>query len=171
MVTVTLAAVAALAGFGIGIGGRTQAPPVEARSSDTTSGVFEVHVAGWVVNPGVVTLEEPAIVATAINRAGGLRPGANSSAVNLAAPVYAGEQIVVPGPEAQSNSATDGGLVSLNNATQSDLETLPGVGPVLAARILQHRETQGRFETVEGLLEVPGIGEAKLASLRDFVRP
>lgn len=133
----------------------------------------EVHVAGWVVSPGVVTVDEGAIVAEAVEAAGGLRPGANSASLNLAAPVGAGDQIVVPGPEGVSESGgeTSDGLISLNRATASELETLPGVGPVLAERIIEYREDHGRLETVEDLLDVPGIGESKLASLRDLVRP
>lgn len=133
----------------------------------------EVHVAGWVVSPGVVTVDDGAIVAEAVAAAGGLRSGANSGSLNLAAPVRAGDQIVVPGPEsgsANGGNASDG-LVSLNGATASELETLPGVGPVLAERIVAYREDHGRFETVEDLLDVPGIGESKLASIRDLVRP
>jgi competence protein ComEA len=133
----------------------------------------EVHVAGWVVSPGVVTVDEGAIVAEAVEAAGGLRPGANSGSLNLAAPVGAGDQIVVPGPDGvlEGDGGTSDGLVSLSRATASELETLPGVGPVLAKRIVAYREEHGPLESVEDLLDVPGIGESKLASIRDLVRP
>lgn len=174
----TLVAVAAGAGFGI-----MRRPPVATLASPTVtaglapseSTVVEVHVAGWVNEPGVVTVAEGSIVADAIERAGGLRPGADAEAINLAAEVGPGQQIVVPGPgndgDESAGAGTTAGPLSLNQAAVSELETLPGVGPVLAQRIVDFRETHGRFETVEDLLEVPGIGEAKLASLRDLVRP
>jgi competence protein ComEA len=132
---------------------------------------IEVHVAGWVAAPGVVTLPEGAIVADAVSAAGGLRPGARPDLVNLAAAVSAGDQIVVPGPEAASSApGLADGLVAINQATASELQTLPGVGPVLAERIVSHRDQVGGFEQVEDLLQVPGIGESKLAAIRDLVR-
>jgi competence protein ComEA len=138
---------------------------------------IQVHVAGWVVSPGVVSLPEGALVADAIRAAGGLRPGARSDALNLAAAVADGNQIVVPGPDqapAGNGAETPGGgggggLISLNRATAAELEGLPGVGPVLAGRIVAHRDQNGPFSAVEDLLEVPGIGEAKLAAIRDLV--
>jgi competence protein ComEA len=114
-------------------------------------------------------------VADAVAAAGGLLPGAATTGVNLAAPLSDGEQVVIPGPEGGepgSGVATgrgDDGKVHLNRATAGDLETLPGVGPVLAERIIEYREQHGPFTTVEDLLDVPGIGEAKLAALRDRV--
>lgn len=154
-------------------------------ATDTTSGTtrqgaatgrIEVHVAGAVVSPGVVVVDEGAIVADAIAAAGGMVPGAIADGINLAAPVAGGQQIVVPGasdaPAGSGPPPVAGtGLISLSTATPADLETLPGVGPVLAARIVDFREDNGPFGTVEDLLEVPGIGEAKLASIRDLVVP
>jgi competence protein ComEA len=131
-----------------------------------------VHVSGSVVRPGVVYVPLDSIVADAIDAAGGLLPEARVDQVNLAAPVSSGEQIVVPGPEDEvAEAAVSNGMVSLNQATVSDLETLPGVGPVLAERIVAFRESNGPFQAVEDLLEVPGIGEAKLAAMRDSVKP
>ena len=136
----------------------------------------DVHVAGWVVSPGVVSIPEGSIVADAVAAAGGMRTGAAAETLNLAAPVADGDQIVVPGPGDETSGVpgspgAGGGLLSLNTATADELQELPGVGPVLAARIVSHRDAVGRFETVEDLLEVSGIGEAKLAALRDLVRP
>jgi competence protein ComEA len=147
------------------------APETEAVAPDT---YITVHVAGFVLSPGLVELAQDARVADAVAAAGGLRPGADTSAVNLAAPLRDGDQILIPGPSDQagqpSSSATDGdGRVRINQATAAELETLPGVGPVLAQRILDFREEHGLFQTVEDLLDVPGIGEAKLASLRDHL--
>ena len=170
-------------GAGAGLGLMRRSPSVVSSNNTTVvtsvSPVSEpltidVHVAGWVNSPGVVTVEEGSIVADAIAAAGGMRPGANVDSVNLAAALTTGQQVLVPGPGSSTGAAgsTDiGGLVSLNRATESELETLPGVGPVLAGRIVSHRESHGPFEEVEDLLQVPGIGEAKLAALRDLVQP
>lgn len=178
---VVLAVVAASAGAGLGV--LRRGPPIASSSSSSVesphpiqerSGI-DVHVAGWVNHPGVVTVAEGSIVADAIAAAGGMRPGANAEAINLAAPVSAGQQVVVSGPgdadAPGSVTNTSDGVISLSQASASELETLPGVGPVLAERIVAHREAHGPFESVEGLLEVSGIGESKLASLRDLVRP
>lgn len=149
-------------------------PPTSGATSPSEVEMMEVHVAGWVVDPGVVLVQTGAIVADAVDAAGGMRPGAVIGSINLAAEVLPGEQVVVPGPEEDGGSpgeARGGGLISLNRAAAPELEELPGVGPVLAGRIVAHRTEHGRFETVDDLLEVPGIGEAKLASIRDLVRP
>lgn len=146
-------------------------PPVESQPDVET---VRVHVSGMVVAPGVVDVEPDAIVADAIDAAGGLLPEARVDQINLAAPVTAGAQIVVPGPDGQregSESSQEDGVLSINAATASDLESLPGVGPVLAERIVAFREENGGFEVIEDLLQVPGIGEAKLAAMRDLVRP
>lgn len=145
--------------------------PVE---SSTDVETVRVHVSGMVVAPGVVDVAPDAIVADAIDAAGGLLPEARVGQINLAAPVTEGAQIVVPGPGGQregSGSSQEDGVLSINAATASDLESLPGVGPVLAERIVAFREENGGFEVIEDLLEVPGIGEAKLAAMRDRVRP
>lgn len=173
---VVLAALAVGAGVAAGWRGRPSPAPLEASTEDTMSGsaAIEVHVAGWVMSPGVVSVDEGSIVAEAVEAAGGLRPGALTESLNLAAEVSAGEQIVVPGPTmpgAGTATGAPGGPLTLNGATAEELEELPGVGPVLAERIVSYRESNGRFETVDDLLEVPGIGEAKLASIRDLVRP
>jgi len=133
-----------------------------------------VHVSGAVVAPGLVVLEEGDRVADAIAGAGGVLPYADLSAINLAGTLTDGQQIIVPGGGASSGSggpvptAPDDGLVHLNTATTAELERLPGIGEVLALRIVARRESNGPFETVEDLLDVPGIGERKLTALRDL---
>lgn len=166
-----------------GLMGRVDTPaPVAAEPSESQATpqsladpqTVRVHVSGMVVAPGVVDVQPDAIVADAIDAAGGLLPEARVDKLNLAAPVTAGAQIVVPGAEGSPDgprASQDGGVVSINTATAGDLESLPGVGPVLAERIVSFREEIGGFEMVEDLLEVPGIGEAKLAAMRDLVRP
>lgn len=147
----------------------TQAAP---QVTPARAALLEVHVAGWVVSPGVVAVAEGSIVADAVDAAGGFRSGAGIDQINLAAPVRSGDQIVVPGPG--EGPSVDGGfadgLIVLNRAAATDLQALPGVGPVLAERIVAYREANGPFSVVEDLLMVPGIGEAKLASIRDLVR-
>lgn len=141
---------------------------VERTSADTVA----VHVSGMVVAPGVVDVPHDAIVADAIEAAGGLLSEALVDQINLAAPIVPGEQIVVPGPTgATAGTGGEDGALSINQATPTDLESLPGVGPVLAERIVSYRESNGRFDAVDDLLEVPGIGEAKLEAIRDLVRP
>lgn len=168
-----IALAAALAGAALGMIQRPSAPAtvVAAATSAPVMSAIEVHVAGWVADPGVVELPEGAIVADAVVAAGGMRAGARADLINLAAPVRTGDQIVVPGPDAEGPPAgTVGGLISINQATAAELETLPGVGPVLAERIVAHRDQVGGFDRVEDLLQVPGIGESKLAAIRDLVR-
>jgi competence protein ComEA len=136
---------------------------------------FPVYVSGWVATPGVVDVTEGAIVADAVSLAGGALEGALLETVNLARPLAEGDHVQIPGPGDSMaigrGQATDGdGLIRINQADSTALEDLPGVGPVLAERIVAHREANGPFEAVEDLLEVPGIGEAKLASMRDLIR-
>jgi competence protein ComEA len=135
-----------------------------------------VHVSGAVVSPGIVELESGARVADAVAAAGGATRSANLSAINLASAVGDGDQIVVPGigdavavdPSGETAGGTPG-RVMLNSATVAQLMGLPGIGPVLAERIVRHREQNGPFAEVEDLLDVTGIGEAKLLELRELV--
>lgn len=170
-----LGCLALLAGALAGMAERAPLPQSrdDPPSSIGPAATIDVHVAGWVVAPGVVSILEGSIVADAIEAAGGFRPGARAGAINLAAEISAGAQIDVPGPEGSKQGLSEASdeVLSLNGASASDLEDLPGVGPVLAERIVAYREEHGRFETVEDLLGVSGIGEAKLAALRDLVRP
>lgn len=168
----SLAVAALLAGAGLGAFNRVpeRVEPDQSTVTTVTGSLIDVHVAGWVRSPGVVRLPEDSIVADAVEAAGGLRPGAASHSLNLAAPLSGGDQVYVGGPDEVGERPADSGIVSVNRATASDLETLPGVGPVLAERIVAYREANGPFEEVEDLLDVPGIGESKLASMRDAIR-
>ncbi len=144
-----------------------------------------VHVAGRVRTPGVVTLPAGSRVADALDAVGGALKGADLAAVNLARPLTDGEQVLVPklghraaagpapepAPRAGTGSAGPAaGPVDLNAATPAQLEELPGVGPVLAERIVEWRTQHGRFSSVEELAEVAGIGETTLAELAPLVR-
>ena len=141
-------------------------PPIEFVGSVTRRTVT-VHVSGAVIRPGLVTLDSDARVADAIAAAGGATPDAQLGAVNLAATVGDGARLVVPAV-AGAPGVTDG-LIRVNSASVSDLERLPGVGPVLAQHIVTYRDDIGFFEVIEDLLAVPGIGEVKLAGMRDSV--
>ena len=131
-----------------------------------------VHVAGEVHHPGVVLLEPGSRVVDAIEAAGGATRSAVLAGINLAAPLIDGSQIIVPSTkDPRSTPASSGdGLVQVNTASTAELETLPGVGPVMAGRIVSHREQNGPFAVFEDLLDVPGIGEATLARLRPLIR-
>ena len=137
-----------------------------------------MSVVGSVARPGLVTLPSGARVADAVEAAGGLVPPADPSSVNLAAVVTDGQQIVVGAPGGAATgadggtsapgAAAPGGKLNLNTATAAELDALPGVGPVLAQRIVDHRD-QGPFTSVDQLDDVPGIGPARAAELAELV--
>lgn len=146
----------------------------------TTTGPTEVvaHAAGAVVVPGVYRLPEGARVEDLLAAAGGPLEGADLDRVNLAAPLVDGAQVHVPLvgealPAVPAGTGPGGqpeGPLDLNTATAEQLDTLPGVGPATATAILEERERRGGFGAVDELLDVRGIGEAKLDDLRDLVR-
>lgn len=163
---------------------------VSAPASSVPLGEVTVHVRGRIARPGVVTLPAGSRVVDAIEAAGGVKAGASIGALNLARLLVDGEQVAVgvrgekgdpsgiPAgvTDAGSSGGPEGGpsgggaLLDLNAATASELEELPGIGPVLAERIVQWREDNGRFTDVEVLGEVSGIGDALMAQLRPLVR-
>ncbi len=154
-------------------------PLVEPSSVTTTTAPaapLVVHVAGAVASPGVRRLPPGSRVIDAVEAAGGLRADADTDRVNLAAELVDGTQVYVPAvgepvpPGASGSSGEASGPIDLNTADATALETLPGVGPATAAAIIDHRERNGPFTSVDGLLDVRGIGEAKLAQIRDLVR-
>ena len=135
-----------------------------------------VHVAGAVRRPGVYSLRAGARVQDAVRRAGGASRGANLDAVNLAARVADGQQVVVPSAAAAPVAGGAPGEapsipVSLGGATAEQLETLDGVGPATAAKILAYRTEHGGFRSVDDLANVPGIGPKKLAAIKPHVQP
>ena len=141
-----------------------------------TSSTVVVSVVGLVARPGPVTLPSGSRVADALARAGGLLPEPDASSVNLAAVVADGEQIAVGvpaaaagGPSHSGPSGATSGPLDLNTATVADLDGLPGIGPVLAQRIVDHRDREGRFVSVDQLQDVPGIGPAIYGGLADLV--
>ena len=191
---IAVGALAALAAVGLGLWLlRPPADPPEAAlpfasttlpaPADTASTVPElvvVHVAGAVASPGLHELPAGSRVADAIAAAGGLTSHADATRINLAAPVTDGQRIYVVAVGEQEPAVAVGtgvpgaggsptGPVNLNTADADALDALPGVGPATAAAIIEHRGKVGPFTSVDQLLDVPGIGEAKLEALRDLV--
>lgn len=161
-----------------------------ALSAEPTAGAqpspVVVDVSGKVRRPGVLTLPAGSRVADALRAAGGVRPGTDVTGLNRARVLMDGEQVVVgvPAPNAAGAGAGTGGgsgtgapagvragPLSLNSATVEQLDTLPGVGPVLAQHIVDHRLEHGGFRSVAELREVNGIGERRFADLAPLVRP
>lgn len=178
-IVLVLVALAVTVGIGIW---RGQSAPVEhievspavTDPPDTVAAESYVHVSGAVRKPGLYVVSAGARVIDAVSAAGGLADDAEESAINLARPVTDGEQLIVPAEgEAPAPSAPGGGsapgTVSINTADAAALEELPGIGPALAGRIIDWRDTEGPFGTVDDLLAVSGIGPKVLESLRDLV--
>lgn len=141
-----------------------------------------VHVDGAVVRPGVHELVDGSRVIDAIEAAGGLLVDADRERLNLAAPVADGQRVWVPwvgeeepavvpviGGSGSATNESGQGVVNLNTADTAALETLPGIGPSIAAAIIRHRESEGLYQRVDDLLEVAGIGPSRLAQLEALV--
>lgn len=167
-----------------------QPTAVPAPTAAVTSAPIRVYVTGAVANPAVYELSPHAIIDDAIRAAGGFSSDADTVAVNLAQPAFDGMQITVPvlaeetaeapvvsgepagatgGAPVRLGAGLFAGLMNVNLATAAELESLPGIGPNIAADIVAYREANGPFATVESLMDVPGIGEAKLAAIRELI--
>lgn len=190
---------AVVAVVGLALGGKSLAQrnqqntpsgaPYEQRSTAKTpapAGLVErreeravVHVAGAVRRPGVYKLRLGARVRDAVRRAGGASGDGDANAINLAAKVVDGAQVIVPlkagklaaGAAPAVSGASSTAPISLGNATAEQLDTLDGVGPATAEKIIQWRTEHGGFTSVDDLGEVPGIGPKKLEALRSQVTP
>jgi competence protein ComEA len=155
--------------------GEAAAAPIRVDSGPAGRRAVIVHVAGAVRSPGVYRMRPEARVDDAVARAGGPTARADLSQVNLAAKVEDGRQVLVPrrvragAPGAVAETAP-GVPLNLNTATLEQLDELDGIGPATAQSILDYRDENGGFGSVEELGEVPGIGEVRLASLREQVR-
>lgn len=162
---------------------RSGAPAIRVEREEAVA-ELTVHVAGAVRRPGVYQLEPGSRVDDAVQRAGGARRRADLSGLNLAAELEDGRQVLVPervrvaaagaaavagGPRAAAPAAP-GVPLNLNTATPEQLDELDGIGPATAQQIVEFREAHGGFGTVEELAQVPGIGDKRLASLREQVR-
>jgi competence protein ComEA len=164
------------------------APPSPAAAGSTQAAASPVpdvvvYVCGAVRSPGVVRLPAGARVTDALELAGGPTAAAELAAVNLAAPVADGEQILVPergaaavatapggsssgAPGTAAAGSTPGALVNINTASLEELDSLDGVGPSTAQKIIDYRTANGGFRTIEEIKEVPGIGDAKFAAMQ-----
>jgi competence protein ComEA len=154
------------------------APALQVGEAGGGSSRVTVHVAGAVRRPGVYRLPSRSRVVDAVRRAGGARHRADLSALNLAAKLEDGRQVVVPlrAPAGAPVAAAGGtatapaGPIDINTATAEQLDELDGIGPGMAGTILDYRKEHGGFGSVEELGQVPGIGEKRLAALREKVR-
>jgi competence protein ComEA len=133
--------------------------------SNLISSEIFVHVAGEVKKPGLYALSVGSRVEDAIELAGGMTKSAFEQSVNLARMVSDGEQIVVLDKSRVSTGAANAEFISLNSATMEQLESLPGVGPAMAARILEYRESIGSFSDLTQLKDVSGIGDKLYAKI------
>lgn len=186
-VAVALAAWLWMAPSGVSGEPAAVAPPRSAAQGATSAvrgpaavATVTVHVVGEVRRPGVYVLPTGSRAADAVKAAGGLLGGADEAAVNLARMVADGEQLAVPKEGESPAAGASGALapgpatgaaakVDLNTATAEQLDTLPGIGPSTAAKIIADRTSNGPFRTVDDLMRVPGIGSSKFEALKDLV--
>lgn len=185
---VPLLALLAIAGARLARTGTTEGParaaplvPLSVRDGaleSATASRLVVHVVGAVRRAGLYRLPEGARVADAVERAGGATARADIAIVNLAAPLADGQQVVVPrravrvgGVDGVPAPETSSVKVSLAAATLEQLDTLPGIGPVTAKKILDWRQAHGPIRSVDDLDRIPGIGPARVEQLRDLVTP
>jgi competence protein ComEA len=154
--------------------------PIELHPPPTPAPI-RIHIDGAVHIPGVYSLPRNSIVLDAVEHAGGLLDEADLSDINLAAQLKDGQRILIkrsgpvlwvlaePTETSPDTPAENTNLIHVNTASAAELERLPGIGPVLAKSIVEFRENNGQFTEIEDLLNVPGIGSAKLAAIRDLI--
>jgi competence protein ComEA len=178
-------AVLALVGQRLAQAGASSAPepvaaPLEPVAESPERSLLVVHVVGSVRRPGLYRLRDGARIADAVRRAGGASRGADLAALNLAAPLVDGVQVLVPSVQATSSPDTGGepgvgtaagGVISLSSATVEELDELPGVGPITAQKIVDYRDEHGPFASVDDLDAVPGVGPTRIEQLRELVTP
>jgi competence protein ComEA len=162
-----------------GAGAATQPPPAElVAERPAAAPQLVVHVAGAVHRPGLYRVAEGKRVADAVARAGGATASADTAAINLAAPLADGMQVLVPRRPPPASAGADAvpgsgpaARVSLGSASAEQLDALPGIGPVTAQKIVAYRSAHGGFRSVDDLDAIPGIGPARVEQLRDLVTP
>lgn len=167
------------------IEGSEESENVEENKKDEEIEEIVVHITGEINKPGIVTLKENSRIADAINAAGGTTKEADLNQINLAYILEDGQKIYIPnknekiedneyiidgnGNNEGSTNKKEGDKVNINEAMQTELEELPGIGPSLASRIIEYREVNGKFEKIEDLQNVKGIGDAKFGEIKDKV--
>lgn len=158
-------------------------------NKDTDENIIMVHIIGGVAKPGVVKIKEGGRIEDAIEAAGGLTEDSDISNVNLAYVLDDGVKVKIPTINDESKETEEtyisedsgknvilqedekaGSIVNINKATQTELETLPGIGPSLAGRIISYREENGKFKKVEDIKNVAGIGDSKFENIKDFIK-
>jgi competence protein ComEA len=179
LLLVALVALAALLIYSLGVDKPTVvSSPVPSNSgfgqSSVNSPTFYVHIVGRVKSPGVYSLNVGSRLFDAVVAAGGFLDDADQGSVNLARQLTDGEQVIVlklgvAGTESVNSSRSVLGIVSLNRGTEAELESLPGVGPSLAGRIIDWRQANGGFKRKEDLLQVGGIGDKLFSGLSKLI--
>jgi competence protein ComEA len=163
-----------------GAGTATERPAALLPEREIAAPALVVHVAGAVRRPGLYRLAEGKRVADAVARAGGATAPADTAAINLAAPLADGMQVIVPrrvavaAGAAGADAAAGAGpapRISLSSASAAELDELPGVGPVTAQKIVDYRAAHGGFRSVDDLDAIPGIGPARIEQLRELTTP
>lgn len=155
----------------------------DVKEKDIEKEKIKIHVIGEVQNIGVIELDEGARISDIIEAAGGSTENADLSKVNLAYEVEDGQKVYIPSINDErveqyvTNGSGEGiieeetkkGLVNINTATQTELETLPGIGPSTALKIITYREENGKFQSIEDIKNIPGIGESKFKNIKEFI--
>jgi competence protein ComEA len=132
-----------------------------------TPPLITVYITGAVASPGVYTLPDGSRIEDLVEAAGGFAPGARQDKVNLAALLWDGVQIDIPGENTEENYF--GGRININTASVEELETLPGIGPTAAQEIVEYRLQHGPFRTIQDIQNVPGIGPATFAKIENYI--
>jgi len=163
------------------VGLRWQQPApivIEPPAATATPGPIQVYISGAVAQPDVYVVPSGAIVRDALALAGGPASDADLNAVNLAQTLHEGDQVYIPrmgevpppAPSAgQSEPSAPTGPININIATQTELESLPGIGPAIASRIIEYRESNGPFASIEAIQNVSGIGPATFDNIKDLI--
>ena len=162
----------------LNMGGKAQAlPAVKVPEAPAIAPIVVIDVAGKVNKPGVYKLPSGSRAIDAVNAAGGAKKGVDLSDINLAHTLMDGEQIVIGAPKVITTSKGKGsskvklsGPLNINNASAAQLDALPGIGPVMAGRIITYREKNGPFKAIEDLRKVSGMGASKFAQLQSLIR-